>query len=211
MWVKDGDWNTLCLPFNATLTGDLANATLMELDTEGTYEGNKKTGLDDSDGTLYLYFKTATTIEAGKPYIIRWEGTYMGDPIQDPTFTGITINKTMHNADFTGGSFRGNYDARTFDAENKSILLVGGNNLYWPLAGASIKACRAYFELTNGSAVREFKLNFGDDESAGITTTDFTDYTDKAGVWYMLDGRKLDGKPTRKGLYINNGVKVVIK
>jgi hypothetical protein len=29
--------------------------------------------------------------------------------------------------------------------------------------------------------------------------------------YYTLDGRKLDGKPTAKGLYINNGYKVVIK
>ena len=30
-------------------------------------------------------------------------------------------------------------------------------------------------------------------------------------AWYTLDGRKLDGKPTKKGLYINNGIMVVIK
>ena len=30
-------------------------------------------------------------------------------------------------------------------------------------------------------------------------------------VWYDLQGRKLSGKPTSKGLYINNGRKVVIK
>ena len=32
-----------------------------------------------------------------------------------------------------------------------------------------------------------------------------------AGAWYSLDGRKLDAKPTKKGLYIHNGNKVVIK
>jgi hypothetical protein len=42
------------------------------------------------------------------------------------------------------------------------------------------------------------------------STTDFTDYTDKAGAWYTLHGRKLDKKPTRKGLYIYGGRKVVI-
>jgi hypothetical protein len=29
--------------------------------------------------------------------------------------------------------------------------------------------------------------------------------------WYSLDGRKLSGKPVLKGLYINNGRKVVVK
>ena len=57
-----------------------------------------------------------------------------------------------------------------------------------------------------------------------IRTTDFlrpdgskraelerTDYTDKAGAWFTLDGRKLDGKPTKAGLYIHGGRKVVVK
>ena len=30
-------------------------------------------------------------------------------------------------------------------------------------------------------------------------------------VWYDLSGRKLSGKPTRKGVYINSGKKVVIE
>ncbi|MBP5800180.1 MAG: leucine-rich repeat protein [Prevotella sp.] len=32
-----------------------------------------------------------------------------------------------------------------------------------------------------------------------------------AGTWYSLDGRRLSGKPSVKGLYIHNGKKVVIK
>ena len=30
-------------------------------------------------------------------------------------------------------------------------------------------------------------------------------------IWYTLDGRMLNGKPTTKGIYINQGRKVVIK
>ena len=29
--------------------------------------------------------------------------------------------------------------------------------------------------------------------------------------WYTLDGRKLNGKPEKKGMYIHNGRKVAIK
>jgi hypothetical protein len=114
-------------------------------------------------------------------------------------------------------TFRGNYDAQSFDAEDKSILLVGGNNLYWPQAGASIKACRAYFQLNGltigdtNNQVREFHLNFGDGDTTGIKTTNFTNYTNKAGVWFTLDGRKLNEKPTTKGIYVNRGRKIVIK
>ena len=30
-------------------------------------------------------------------------------------------------------------------------------------------------------------------------------------TWYSLDGRKLSGKPTKKGIYINNGRKIFVK
>ena len=79
-----------------------------------------------------------------------------------------------------------------------------------------MNACRAYFQLTNGltagdKALSRLVLNFGDEEVQGITTTDFTDSTYKADGWYTLDGLKLDKAPTRKGLYIHNGRKVVVK
>lgn len=72
-------------------------------------------------------------------------------------------------------------------------------------------ACRAYFEpngLTAG-AITSTRLFFGGSEETGITTTIFTDRTDA--TWYTTDGKRLDKAPTRKGLYIRNGRKVVIK
>jgi hypothetical protein len=82
-------------------------------------------------------------------------------------------------------------------------------------------AFRAYFhvDLNGGAnAVRSFVLNFGDSsESTGIREidTDPAPSPSPTGVgrsaWYSLDGRKLDGKPTKSGVYIREGKKVVIK
>ena len=47
--------------------------------------------------------------------------------------------------------------------------------------------------------------------TTGITTTNFTNYTNAAGAWYSLDGRRLSGKPTKRGMYLNNGKKIIIK
>ena len=48
-------------------------------------------------------------------------------------------------------------------------------------------------------------------ETTGISqlTIDNSQLTIKAGAWYTLDGRRLSGKPTQKGIYIVNGKKVV--
>ena len=62
---KDGDWNTLCLPFSVTdFTGTpLEGATVKELLTTSNLDGA---------GKLTLNFEDATTIEAGKPYLVKW-------------------------------------------------------------------------------------------------------------------------------------------
>ena len=45
-------------------------------------------------------------------------------------------------------------------------------------------------------------------QTTGISTiSPFSD----SDTWYSLDGRRLSGKPTKKGLYIHNGKKVTIK
>ena len=67
-----------------------------------------------------------------------------------------------------------------------------------------------YFHVNlGGASVREFVLDFGEDHTNGITTTNFTNFTNNAD-WYTLDGRKLDSKPTKKGIYIYKGKKVIM-
>ena len=218
---KDGKWNTICLPFDVDLTDPacpLYGATVMELNVADNWamvdsewqidnvNGTTQTGL--VDGTLNLFFKETTSITAGTPYIIKWAS---GENITDPVFTGVTIDNTNRDVDFTGGSFKGTYARMSWDTQNKSILFVGdNNNLHWPEEGAGLGACRAYFELADGQHAREFVLNFGEGEKTEIVEIDNGQLTiDNS--WYDLNGRKLNGKPTKKGLYIVNGRKVVIK
>ena len=214
---KDGDWNTLCLPFDVTLDGSsLEDATVKKLNT---------TTSNLTDGTLTLNFEDeTTTMTVGTPYIIKWDkaNDYVDDDAHNlvtPVFTGVTIDNTMRDANFTGCSFKGVYSNTTFETENKSILLLGGGNtLYWPQSGACIKACRAYFELNNGAGVREFRLNFGEEETTGIPQMrnekgEMRNGNDEMrnAAYHDLQGRKVNGKPTKAGLYINNGRKIVLQ
>lgn len=81
----DGNWQTLCLPFSlANLIGTpLEGFTVKELDTVAAYNGHV-TGLDGE--TLYLNFKDATGIEAGKPYIVKKLDVTVASPVT-PTIT----------------------------------------------------------------------------------------------------------------------------
>ena len=173
---KDGDWNTLCLPFSlADLTGTpLEGATVKELDVDGTYDTDKKTGFDD--GTLYLYFKDATAIEAGKPYLVKWDkaADYDDDPskydITAPVFTGVTISSTTPGSVNSEGNlvqFKGIYNpTKIYSAANDNLFLGAGNTLYWPSTeDYTLNACRAYFHvnLSGELQVREIRLNLGDE------------------------------------------------
>ena len=266
LW-KDGNWNTLCLPFDMTseqVTAQLAPDALMELDVEGyynvttgnpwpgntSYDGYRQTGFDATSGTLYLYFKDATSITAGKPYIIKWNKpdnyvAYNGEnaktcsDLVSPEFTGVKVwiydpATKATTSDDSYVTLQGTYAPIEWTDENKSVLFLGvGKNaqnedvstLYYPngTAKTTLGAFRAYFQLNNGlevgtsAGVKEFKLSFGDEDSAdGIIAIDNGQLTidnedSSLSGWYTLDGRKLGGKPTQKGIYINNGIKVAIK
>lgn len=51
----------------------------------------------------------------------------------------------------------------------------------------------------------------GDVTAIGTLHTQTGEVTLDDGRWYTLDGTRLSGQPTRKGIYVNNGKKVVIK
>ena len=239
---RDGDWNTLCLPFD--IGGDkipystLCDATIMYFDWRYWYDadGNDHYNYEDGyhrsgeveNGNLRLYFYGTQQIDAGYPYILKW-GTKADHPATDivnPVFQGVTVTSTTP-IDVTtevgpgNVTFRGTYSPIDYAADNHSILFVGMNNsLYWPQKGAHLGAFRAYFELGNGitvgeanSSVRSFNLEFSEDNGDATRLNDSVKMINdnEADAWYTLDGVKLDSKPTRKGLYIYGGRKVVIK
>ena len=228
---KDGDWNTLCLPFNVadndptdgiSFSGTpLEGATAMELDVDGTYNGYQ-TGFDATDGTLHLYFKEANTIEAAKPYLIKWaEGTNLVNPV----FDNVAVSNAPYN-DVTSQdgnvSFMGVYYAgKAYDDFNDRLFVGTNNTLYYPKNGATLNAHRAYFQLNNDitvgspeSAVKTFALSFGEGNATdGIKVIDnlkIDNLPSAASDWYDLNGRRLAKKPARKGIYIHNGRKTVI-
>lgn len=116
--------------------------------------------------------------------------------------------------------FIGTYDLKTVAVEDKSILFMGADNdLLYPdgLEPAIIGAFRAYFKIgedgvNDARQITGFNIDFGDgDIATGIISIDNGQVTIGNGAWYSLDGRKLSGKPTMKGVYIRNGRKTVIQ
>ena len=203
---KDDSWNTLCLPFDLTVEGSvLDGATVMALDTEGTYEGNQ-TGFDTTSGTLYLYFDEVAQIEAGHPYIVKWS---QAGPLVNPVFEGVTVSSAAASpVGFTKGSFVGTYSPVPLSENDKTVLFMGEENeLYYPNTNMNVNACRAYFQLDEPfTAVRKFEMHFG----GNTTGVEACQITSVEASFYSVDGKRLTGRPSQKGIYVKDGKKVVV-
>ena len=64
---------------------------------------------------------------------------------------------------------------------------------------------------TEPAAKTRSSLGIGDDGTTAIRRIEGENKLINHIGWYTLDGRKLQTPPSRKGVYINDGKKVVIK
>ena len=204
---KDGAWNTLCLPFDVTIK----ESVLDDDDVKAMVLDVKTSGLNADELTLN-FVDAPATIPAGTPFIIKWKQAAI---LENPAFNGVTIDKTAPEVAFNGGWFEGTYRPVNWAVEDQNILFLGdANTLYYPKAGAHLNAFRAYFLLEDDSnfGAREIVVNFGE-ETTGVVSMHNSEclMLNKADAWYTVNGVKLDGKPTAKGMYIHGGRKVVIK
>lgn len=90
-----------------------------------------------------------------------------------------------------------------------NIYLLYKDKFYLSQTG-TIPENGVYLELQAEKSRSRGVLSIGDDGTTGIQQIENGLNLEKSG-WYTLDGRRLESAPTRKGLYINNGKKVVIK
>ena len=213
----DNGWNTICVPFDIPAGAEgyspIAGATVMTLSSSSF-----------SAGTLTLTFANATSIVAGKPYIVKWNKEISGN-LLNPVFLGVTVSTTTATSvTTTYTDFIGSFSPTSFDPGDRTLLYLGAaNTLYYPNAANNedgkyhLNACRAYFKLndiTAGDVIHSTRMTFEDNETTGIIEAEansslFT-HNSSLSDWFDLSGRKVS-KPTTKGLYIHNGRKIVIK
>ena len=243
---RDNHWNTICLPFsmdeNQIAASPLAGATIMKMNE--TYTGYYGSGANIPSMNVhfeypvfFFYFETVNTIEAGKPYLVKWteaskwtkDGNYM-----DNTTFAASLSEIRHELDFsnvkvtakTPGSltghatfdgniiFQGTFSSSaTLTAGDKTKLMLGaGDKLYYPSKNINVGACRGYFIIPEAaaSAAPQFVMGFDDGgETTDIQVLNITPESQNDGAIYNLSGQRLT--TLQKGVNIVNGKKVVVK
>lgn len=191
-------WNTFCVPF--TISADViaekfGAGTLVY--TFGSMTGN------------VMNFKASTTIEAGKPYIVKPANT-----VVNPTFTGVNIVASDPVQLGENGFFmQGTYGAKTDLLDDGTNLFLGeGNKFYKPAKGSTkMKGMRAYFIVPQGTNLAALRANIdGATTAIDELTTVVEQPTDNR--IYNLQGQFVGTSfEGLHGVYVQNGKKVLVK
>ena len=199
-FYKDGEWNTLCLPFavaNAATAFD--GAELREVDVTQSSENT-------------IVFKEATTIEAGKPYLIKWAKT--PNEVCDfvNTFEGVTLVATATPVKVNDAiTFTGFYNKATADKLGASVAAIGAGNKLFKVTSGEMKGFRAAFVLNPATPAAGIKVVI-DGTTTGIEDL-VVDGVKANGRVYNLNGQYVGNSLNglQPGIYIQNGKKVVVK
>ena len=171
-----------------------------------TYYNGTKSCQADANTTVYtgalngdkidLTEVTDKKIPAGNAVILKSNSASI--PLTPITATGT----------FAGNGLLGT-DADLVNPGNAYCLSKNGTTVgfYKFTSGGTIPAHRAY--IVGSSATRSF-YGFGDDDTTGIDDAPANLVDKKDSILYDLTGRMVTGQP-RKGIYVRNGKKIIIK
>lgn len=214
-------WETIALPFNVQSISHSHGALVPFGGGNGGYPFWLHQLQDNS-------LSPVTVMEANTPYLICMPNNKVYPSAYNQagnvTFasSNVTVPETHPHEGFAGNvmlipafqSVEASPDIYTLNVGEASGSYAEGSVFISNYR--SVRPFQAYTVHTNGARGEDIRyiplttLGGGTDGTTGIMEILQPAGSD-AGAWYSLDGRKLDAKPTRKGVYIQNGKKIVIK
>lgn len=168
-----------------------------------TYYDGAKSSIADANTTVYtgkvngdkidLTEIVDKTIPAGNAVILK------------STAANVTLTKTSATGTLANNDLKG-VDVATAKTGvyclSKNGTVVG----FYKFTG-DVPAHRAYIEIVSSAPM----LGFDDGGTTEIMTLNIEHGTLNNGSWYTLDGRQLNAQPSRKGIYVRNGKKFIVK
>ncbi|MDE6002649.1 MAG: hypothetical protein K2G76_04055, partial [Prevotella sp.] len=216
-------WETIALPFT------VQRISRVRSNGEGQ---DRITPFGSSEGDRHFWLRRLTanglqsvqTIEANTPYIIAMpnseeyatEYNLAGDIVFTAENATVAVTEPVsdRSADY---ELTANFERMT--AQDSIYVLNVGDARYGYAEGSIFEAgyrdlqpFRAYTRHINSGrpAPPYFALGeLGGNNTTGISSIGHDTF--ETDVWYDIQGRKLQGRPTQKGVYIQNGRKVIVK
>lgn len=192
-------WNTFCVPF--TISADVIK--------EKFGEGTQVCTFGSMEGTV-MNFAHSTSIEAGKPYIVK-----PTKEVVNPSFTGVNIEATAAKKVGADGYFmQGIYSVKTdLTTDGTNLFLGDGNKFYKPsgTTTAKMKGMRAYFIVPQGTNFAALRANI---DGATTAIDEFATVVEQPtdNRIYNLQGQFVGTSfEGLHGVYVQNGKKVLVK
>ena len=215
--INANEWSTICLPFDMTevqVKAAFGNDVQLANLTSWSYEGTAP----DVD-KITLGFTDVTAIEKHKPYIIKVKNAVTSFKAYN---VYITTSDNVQSYATTGtpplnvkyAMMMGSYATGTVPAK---YFFLSNNNFYYSTGVTPIKGFRATFVTMDSSSniialssyntgASRIAISFSEEETTGIRDNKLVTTNGKT---YNLSGQQVE-KPA-KGLYIQDGKKVIIK
>ena len=157
------------------------------------------TSVDDTENTITL--KRISVVPANTPVVLK------GDPNTTYVIKTTATAATSPKENLLRGSA-----TESIELEANTAYILADGKFQKNNAG-TLPAGKAYLPADAVSASAQLLTIVFDDNGNTTAIKDVRGKTEnvRSQEWYDLSGRKLNGMPTQKGIYIINGKKVVIK
>ena len=223
--------STVCLPFAHTPSSEGTYYTFTAIDKETSpwTVTMTSTAASLTANTPYMFMPAVGEVSfSGTASSFNPSNVEVNDPKVDGgkwNLIGTYESRLWDNSNNTGeiGSVYG-FAAQS---HNGGSYTVNPGDFVKAMAGASIAPFRAYLKYTapvsnaprRGAAEEALPSRMsvrlvnadGDVTAIGTIDTKTGEIRFDSDAWYTLDGRRLNGKPSLKGMYINNGKKIIVK
>ena len=125
------------------------------------------------------------------------------------TQSAITLSRATTTQTLDGNELKGGSTV----ADGKvpyTLAAKDGMVGFYKFVGAALNPNKAHLEITAPAQSAPAFFGFEENTTA-INEHELHESHELSGAWYSLDGRKLSGKPSVKGIYVRNGRKFIIK
>lgn len=214
---------TICMPFNISIPN---------MPNIGKFYEFK--GIKDGTTDVAQMQEVTNTLYANKAYVFEPNADISAETgIFFTNGSGSTVQEPIPAYDATSTfQFMGTYTSKTWEAGDADLGKVYGfaisgyesdgftaGQFVLLGEGASAAPFRAYLKYVPGASAAPkrapvslpnvIKIEWiSADDATSISTVN---RPTSESEWFTLDGRKLNGTPATKGIYVNNGKKVLVK
>ena len=175
---------------------------------ENGVDGVKLYSVKSVTATEVVLTDELSVIAAEMPYFIY------NDNDTEVEVSIVVSSEEADNVDYDSEHFKGTLVDKTFTDEDMEgadhYVLNGGSSFVWVKDAGTLAAGKCWIQLEKSPAnARSLSIVFEEGTTTGINAVKTAAGTEDAAV-YDLQGRRVM-EPTKKGLYIVNGKKVVMK